>query len=358
MRRGFPVIPMALALVLVLAGVHSGAAQAPPAAEVVRAAVAALERDGYVARFRWDGSNPVTGEVRYETPLSYGMFIRDEHSGDAIEYLLIDPALYSRVYPAGEDTPSEWIVRAWHPDAPIFGLTGYPPRLPLELLRAARSLTDSGEDTVDGRTLRRIEGMTSYFAALTASYNDVPAPTERQQTLAAASVPLIVWLDPADGRVVQVALVISPEVMMLPAGTLTYAFETLSAPLTLDPPADAREVESTLLVRPGPAQPAQLLPITVSGSGRVITAPPFITEGGLFRVTLTPTISDLQYQLWRVKRDRLLIAGFGALTGPGGSATIPFALQPGEYVFEVQLPEPTDWTLTIEEVRPETVAMP
>jgi hypothetical protein len=346
-----------LGLALLVAGLSSvlwdgaaaAAAQPMPADAAVRAVVERLATDGYVAEFDWAGTNPLHGEVRFGSPLAYGMRVTEEETDTTVEYLLVDPDLYSRTFPSGEELPTPWVRRVWHPDAPIEGLTGYPPGLPLELLRHARDLTDTEVETADVRRLRRIEGRTSYFAALIASYNDVPAPTERQQTLAATLVPLRVWLDEASSAVTRMEMTIPPEAAGLPLGTLAYDFREADAAQALEPPADAREVESGLLLRPGPTAAAEPLPIALSGSGRLIAPPPFVTTGGIFRITLTPTSSDLQYQLWRVKRGRQLIAGLGTLVGPGGSVTIPFVLQPGEYVFEVQLPEAADWVLMIEE---------
>ncbi len=353
-RRRAGLLPVLLLVglyVLTLCAVRTGAAQSVAAADAVRGAADRLTQDGYVAQFRWSGTNPVSGELVYRSPLAYGMRVLDEGSGTTLEYLLLDPDLYSRQIPAGEEMPVPWLRRVWHPDAPIAGLTGYPPGLPLELLRGARDTTESGIETIDGRGLRRIDGVTSYFAALIASYNDVPAPTERQQMLAATLVPLRVWLDEARGSVARMEMTIPPDAVALPPGTLTYEFSDTEPAVELEPPEDARMVESDLLLRPAPTTPVESLPISLSGSGRLIAPPPFVTNGGIFRVTLTPTITDLQYQLWRMKRGRLLIAGLGTIVGPGGTVTIPFVLQPGEYVFEVQLPEPADWTVEIEEVQ-------
>jgi hypothetical protein len=337
--------------VTLLGTVRAGGEQGMPAGDAVRGAADRLAQDGYVAQFRWSGTNPVSGEVRYSSPLAYGMRVVDEGSGATLEYLLLDPDLYSREIPPDAEMPVRWLRRAWHPDAPIAGLTGYPPGLPLELLRSARETADAGIETVDGRRLYRIDGVTSYFAALIASYNDVPAPTERQQMLAATLVPLRVWLDETRGDLARMEMTIPMDAAALPPGTLTYDFSDAGPAPDLEPPEDARMVESDLLLRPGPTVPVESLPITLTGSGRLIAPPPFVTHGGIFRVTLTPTITDLQYQLWRIKRGRQLIAGLGTIVGPGGTVTIPFVLQPGEYVFEVQLPEPADWTVEIEEVQ-------
>jgi hypothetical protein len=276
------------------------------------------------------------------------MRVTDEEAGTTLEYLLRDPDLYTREVLDDEEMSSPWVRRVWHADAPIEGLTGYPPALPLELLRDMREAVDAGAETVDGRRLRRIDGRTSYFAALIASYNDVPAPTARQQMLAGTLVPLSIWLDEGRNTIARMEMTIPADAEGLPAGTLTYEFTDSDVGQALTPPDVARQVESGLLLRPGPTEAVESLPITLSGSGRAITPPPFITSGA-FRVTLTPTSSDLQYQLWRVKRGRQLLAGLGTLVGPGGSVTIPFVLQPGEYVFEVQLPEAADWTLEIVE---------
>src|SRR6266508_731895 len=134
--------------VTLLGAVRAGGQQSMPAGDAVRRAADRLAQDGYVAQFRWSGTNPVSGEVRYSSPLAYGMRVVDEGSGTTLEYLLLDPDLYSREIPPDAEMPVRWLRRAWHPDAPIAGLTGYPPGLPLELLRSARETADAGIETV------------------------------------------------------------------------------------------------------------------------------------------------------------------------------------------------------------------
>ena len=341
----------AVLIALLIAGASSGTtarveAQPAPPGDAVAAAVAALE-PGYVARFAWSGGRTTFGEVRYLSPVAYSLLLEDER-GAGLEYVMLDPVLYNRTRAAGDDAWEPWLQREWHADAPVNEVMEYHPRLPLELLRAARDLRDT--DPSDASPLRRIDGSVNFLAALTASYDEALAPPFAA-TAEGSVWPLAIWLGPSDGRVVRLQLTVpaSPE-QADRASVLEYTFQTGEPLLTT--PSEAREVESALRVRPAPEAAPESLPLTVRGSGSLAVSPPFVTASGSFMATLNPGFTSLQYELWRTKRGRQLVAGFGAIVGLGTGrlSTVPLVLNPGEYVLEVELPEDVEWTLTIEEM--------
>ncbi|MGH2583646.1 MAG: hypothetical protein ACRDJE_01895, partial [Dehalococcoidia bacterium] len=242
--------------------------------------------------------------------------------------------------------------REWHPDAPILEVASLHPRLPLELMRLVGDLRDTGVTKGSGTQLRAIEGIVSYTAAFFASYEDVPVSAEQREALETTRWPLRIGLDPVSGRVEQLALAVETGVgAAATPGTITYTFT--QTPPALSAPPDAIERESTLAVRPAPAETPVALPLTLEGRSDIILSTPFRTESGSVLVHLDPVLPDVQYRIWRIKRGSLLAAGFGGAAGAGpdtaGPLTIPLTLAPGEYVLEIVLPEEVEWKLTISE---------
>ena len=317
-------------------------AQPREPADAVTAAVASLEARGYVARFTWVAGAVNRGEMRYRSPLAYGLRVEDE-TGVALEYLFLDPVLYDRRRTSGDADWSGWRRRDWHPDLPIPGLTPYHPRLPLELLRAVRDLraAEDGAPVV-------LEGRVSYAEAIAASYEEHLSGPARAGA-GSAPLPLTIRLDGA-GEVSQLVLrLIPPPSDPTPPSVLTYDFLP-DEPPTLQEPSEAEEAEPWPFLRPGPARPSEALPLTLSGRGAAIESPPFRSPTGAFTAHVEPSPGEMQYRLWRIKRGRQLLAGFGASIG-GARFTSPLGvLPPGEYVLELILPEAVDWTVTITEV--------
>ena len=355
-----PVLALLVLLCLSSGSTEPVTAQAAPPAEAVAAAAALLEQEGYVARFSWAGRRSFNGELRYQSPVAYGLLIEDPMEA-TVEYLMLDPTLYIRELPAGATEWRSWRAVEWHPDVPIPGLTQYHPRLPLELLRAARELRDTGAGGPFPRPARGIEGVVSYFAAVIASYDEVPAGPTRQMLNETAPWPLTIWLDAEGGRALQLVVHVPPaEDGSDPAGTLTFSFDALGEDLALRRPVEAETGTSPLQIRPAPAEPAQSLPLTLSGRGRVIRSPLFVSGAGGFQVRLGPGFAEVEYQVWRVKRGRLLFAGLGTQVSTSATDVLPgvlhFPLAPGEYVVEIALPGESEWTLTIEELAPGATA--
>jgi hypothetical protein len=357
-RRLVPALIVALAVVL-LAGRAPGLpalAQPRTPEAVLAAALASLESHGYVVRFTGEAANAYDGEMRYQSPLAYSLLVEDD-SGGAFEYVFLEPVLYTRRRSAEDGAWSGWQQRQWHPDLPIPGLIQYHPRLPLELLRAARDL----RAVDDGAAATTIEGRVSYLDALAASYEDQLAGPVRSVT-ATATLPLTVHLDAA-GAIAQMALHLTlPMADQTPPSVLTFEFVPDAVP-SLAAPAKAEEAEPYPFLRPGPSEPVQSLPLTVHGEGTEVQSAPFIVETGSFTARLEPAVPSVQYRIWRVKRGRQLLAGVGAIAGIAGmespsTLALPTRdLPPGEYVLELTLPEPISWTLTIEDV-PADMAAP
>jgi hypothetical protein len=350
--RGVRSVAVLLSLVvLTLALVGSPVtAQGPTPSEAVSAAVGALEQDGYIATFTLAGEGNAHGEVRFQSPTAYSLLFEDEF-GAGLEYILLDSSLYSRYRQAGREW-DVWERREWHPDAPILELASLHPRLPLEMLRLVEDLRDTGAADTAGTQRREIEGIVSYTAAFFASYEDVPVSAEQRQAIETTRWPLRIDLDPASGRVEQLTLEVGTGVGASAApGTIIYGFT--QTPPALTAPADAIERESTLALRPAPAEAVQALPLALEGRSDVILSAPFRTESGSVLVHLDPVLPDVQYRIWRIKRGSQLPAGFGAASGAGpdaeGPLTIPLTLAPGEYVVEIVLPEEVEWKLTIAE---------
>lgn len=336
---------VAVAIAAAWGGSWPGAAQAPPAAAAIQAAAAALERDGYVATISFEGGG-ATGEVRYQSSSAFSLLITGE-DGSSLEYILLDPDLYSRRRAAGSGVWSGWARRTWHPDAPITGLETYHPRVPLELLRAAVALRDAGTGMDAGLMVRRIDGESDFAAAVFAAYGEEGFGAAGPLFSAQGTWPLRVELD-GDGRVRRMELTVPPsEAGLMDGGALVYTFEATTAPVTLAAPAESTPAADGLQAPPRPEAATQTLPLTMQGSGRTISTPPFSVTMAGFEVKLDPAIPDLQYVVYRIKRDRQLFAAAGSLTGGGGVATLPLPLPPGEYVLQIELPRETDWTLTV-----------
>jgi hypothetical protein len=328
-----------LAMLLVTPGAAPAQQATPEAA--VQAALAALA-PGYSARFTRTGGSELGGEVRFLSATSYALRVEDDR-GSRIEYVFLDPDLYLRRSAAlpGE---SDWTRQLWHPDAPLRGVDGIHPRLPLELLRAARDLRDVGLDPVTGD--RRLDGTVSYWAAFKASYEDGISALDTP-TVAATRWPLSIWLTPAGGvRLIELTFPEDNQLEVAP-GVLSYAFDAV--PPVLAAPAAADDIPSSLQVRPTRDGRRAALPLAESGSGATIRSSPFRSATGTFGIRLDPSVSGLDYSIWRIKRDRQLVATVGRVVGSSPVAVIPVTLPPGEYVVEVTLPEAADWSITIED---------
>lgn len=327
-------------------GQRRAIAQPVDAATAVREAASALAGSGYSARFTSSLTESATAELRFQSPTAYSALVRDA-SGEAIEYILLDPDLYSRRQAATEAEWSAWRRQQWHPDAPMNGLTTFHPRLPLELLRGATDLRPAGLEETPGGALTRIDGGVSYVAALFAVYEDVPLAGVESTTW-----PVSVWLD-STGQVQRLELRVPPTGDEdFREAVLRFEFEHRAAPLILTAPAESTEVESALVQRAAPPGEARPLPVSLSGSGRVLATPLLSTTGGL-NVTVNSPLPGLDYQVWRVKRGRLLVAAFGTVTGPGGTIRFSLPLPPGEYLIEMVLPSEAEVTITLEPM-PET----
>lgn len=326
-------------------------AQGGSAALAVSSAVAILEREGYVAGFRLEGSRTLQGEMRYASPLAYSLSLRNE-DGAELEYILLDFVLYSRALPQPGGAWEPWERREWHPDVPVGSLQSFHPRLPLELLRAATSLTVAAAPADEpGATL--IEGRGDFGRALLAAYEEPPDAADARR---ASEQPLNVTLDRQSGRARGLSLTIPPGAEGAFSGVITFEFRDMAGPLELRAPAEAIDIPSPLEQRPAPEQASQPLPLQSPGDGSEIASAPFVT-GGSFLVTLSPGGSGLQYTVWRIKRGRQLVAAFGSVIGVGDSATIgvtrlSFSLPPGEYLFTAQQPEPSPWILLIQDKSP------
>jgi len=356
-------VPVALLIVFLLAfapRAHARAQSVEGSAGLVQAAVARLTGAGYIAQFRASGDGlTVSGEARYGTPVAYGLLIQQEQ-GAGYEYLLLDPDLYFRGFDSETASWTPWQRRNWHADAPLEAVLAYHPRLPLELMRFADDLRDEGEEQTDSGSQRRISGMARYYAALSASYEDVLVPNERGRRLGQTRWPLTLWLDVASGDIRRLELTIGdgPELGTEPAGDaprprvasrLTYTFESMAVATVLTPPANARDVPGVAFQEAPEGEP-QALPITSQGATATITTPVFTAESGTFAVVLRPAVSNLQYRVWRVKRGRLLSAAIGSLLVINPTVRIPFELPPGQYLVELVYPEAVDWEVTIIEL--------
>ena len=338
------VLGLAVAVLSVGEWGSPAAAQPPGPAEAVASAVASLEAGGYVARFTWEGDALNWGEVRYQSPLTYGLRLEDD-TGAALEAVFLDPVLYDRRRPAGAAEWSGWRRRDWHPDLPIPGLTPYHPRLALELLRAVRE----PRPAEDGERPGVLEGQVSYAEAIAASYEEQLSATLRAAA-GSTLLPLTIHLDAA-GQVSQIVLRLIPSPSdPTPASVLTYDFVPDELP-ALQAPFEAEEAEPWPFLRAGPEQAVEALPLTLSGQGATIQSPPFLSTTGAFTADVEPSLGEMQYRLWRVKRGRQLLAGFGVSVGGARFASPPGALPPGEYVLELILPAAVDWSVTIAEAR-------
>jgi hypothetical protein len=319
-------------------------AQSQPPAEAIARAVALLEREGYSAPFSLQGGG-VSGLARYQTSTAYALTVEGD-DGVLIEYILLDPTLYTRITPLGWPPPA-WEQTLWHPDIPVPGLTAYHPRLPLELLRAGEDWREAGAGP-DGA--RRLEGAVRYITAVYASYEDAPNSAQRGSALGMMRWPLAVELDPVSGLPRALTLEI-------PAGAgenrvpTTLSYHDFSIGPRLTPPPDAVERESPLILRDAPSGEAQALPLAIQGEGTRIRTPVFRSDGGGVSLRLSPAQSDIQLSLWRIKRGRLLLAGFATAIVGGGEEDLEFAFPatPGDYVVEVELPDPASWSLSVED---------
>ena len=335
---------LVVALLLGLAVRRPATAQAPSPAESVAAAADALEASGYVARFTWVAEGGTRGEVRYRSQTAYGLLVEDD-AGAALEYVFLDPDLYTRHRPSGDASWRDWERRPWHPDLPLEGLVQYHPRLPLELLRRARDLRAAEGAGREGE----IEGRVSYVEAIAGAYED-EVPGAIRSALGTTLLPLTVRLDAAGAVAAIVLRVTPPPDSPTPPSVLTY--ELLPDAPSLAAPEGAGEGEPSPFLRPGPFQPPRSLPLTLRGFGSEVRPPPFLSESGLFSVRVDPPLGDVQYRLWRVKRGAQLLAAVGTSVGAAGLALPVLALPPGEYVLEISLPQAVEWTITVEAGEP------
>lgn len=343
-------------LILFMVAAPGGAiveSQATTPTAAVQSAVAALER-GYTAAFARNGGASNQGEARYESPSRYSLLVV-EQSGAGVEYIVLDPDLYLRRTLADEQGGwTEWTRQLWHPDAPVNSVEGLHPRMPMELLAKMVNPRDAGAGSVNGRPARRIEGETSFLGAFLAAYSD--SPNVYQDRLARELWPLHVWLDATTGAPLRIeALFEEGNALGFVPGSLEYTFEPDGAPVRLQAPQQSREVESNLRVRPLRDAPVANVPIEMQGSGTLISTPRFVSPTGSFTIEVEPAVSRMEYQVWRVKRGRQLIASYGSVLGRDAIASLPVNLAPGEYVVDVILPEDATWTLRIIPVDSPTV---
>lgn len=331
-------------VIVVVMTTMTASAQAEPPAEAVARAVALLEREGYSAPFTLLGGG-VTGLARYQSSTAYALTIEGD-DGVEIEYILLDPTLYTRVTPFGRPRPA-WERTLWHPDIPVPGLTAYHPRLPLELLRAGEEWREAGAGPEGAR---RLEGTVRYITAVYASYEDAPNATQQRSPLGMMRWPVAVELDAVSGLPRTLSL-------SIPAGAgensaaATLSYRDFSTGPRLAPPPDAVERDSPLILREAPTGETQALPLDVQGEGTRIRTPVFRSDAGSVSLRISPAQSDVQISLWRVKRGRLLLAAFATAVVGGEEQDLEFAFPatPGEYIVEVQLPDPASWRLMVED---------
>lgn len=327
-------------------GLAPAVAQQPSPAGAIQLAIAELESRGYVASFRREGGDTVRGEVAFGSPVAYRLRIEPETEA-GFEYLVLDFALFTRVLPPNAN-PSGWERRQWHPDVPIDPGSGYHPRMPLELARLLRDPRDAGRVTEGGQTLRRIEGDSSFAAALLASHEDGPARGAAVQAITRNVWPVRLWLDDTTGALVRLQLTIPPgNVIEAPPGSITYDFAASDTPKQLEPPSDAIDVPSRLALRDTPAGLPMPLPLVMEGRGTVLETPLFRLDQGTLLMALSQVSSGTTYRLWRSKRGALLVSAIGTVTGAGGATILPLELPPGDYVLEITFPMELETTLTL-----------
>jgi hypothetical protein len=220
-------------------------------------------------------------------------------------------------------------------------------------MRSATDLRDLAEQSVGPDRLRTIEGIASYTAAFYAAYEDLPPTPAQRAAVLSTRWPLTVRLDPATGRVVQLVLETLTDDGAA-SGAMTYTFAE-PAPIHLTPPPDAVD-RGGAAARTAPEQPVHAIPLQVDGQGAALSTPPFRAGGGTIVLSIDANIDGAQYQIWRIKRGRLLSAGLGAALANERPIVVRLDLVPGDYVIEVQLPDSVSWTLSIEEEPPREAA--
>lgn len=342
-----------LAMLVAMVAIRSEQATAQPLDPMgaVSGAAARLAEQGYVIRFARDGGELIRGEVAFGSPVAYRLRVEpDQRSG--FEYVVREFTLFTRVLGPDGKPPQPWEQRRWHPDVPIDAGAAYHPRVPLELLRGAANLRAVATEVRDGQGLHRIDADVSLAAAIIASAEDTPSRDDAVQSLIRERWPLSIWLT-ADGALAAMELTIPAEnVLRAAEGAIRYQVLPADTPRLLDPPDDASEAESGVVLREPPPGEVVSPPFAVAATASTLVTPVFRLESGALVLSVSAITPTTSYRLWRLKRGYLLGAGFGTVSGTGSGLRLPLELPPGEYLIEVTFTSEIAATLTISEGSP------